>query len=387
MNFWRQIAKPIIGLAPMDGVTDASFRLITAKHGGPDVMFTEFVNIQAAFYSPHTLLKDLTYCELERPVVAQIYGRAPELFYKVAHIVCELGFDGLDINMGCPSRKVAASGCGAALIQAPELAREIIRAARRGIEDWFAGQSLKQVGIDGGVIARVETANCLRSGVAQPPDRRSIPVSVKTRLGYERNIVDDWIPVLLEELPAVISLHGRTLQQGYKGNADWDAIARAVEIAAGSKTMILGNGDAQDLADVCKRVRETRVDGVLLGRAAQGNPWVFANKDEVKTGGANHHVGVNFAPVSLAERFRVIAEHCEHYERLSASRNFVAMRKHLTWYCKNFRGAAELRSQMIGVNSAREVMDCLERFSSRLDEQFPQVMTVSHCQVEEFANP
>jgi nifR3 family TIM-barrel protein len=388
MNFWRQIPKPIIGLAPMDGVTDASFRFIAAKHGGPDVMFTEFVNIQSAFYSPHTLLKDLTYSEHERPVVAQIYGREPELFYKVAHIVCELGFDGLDINMGCPSRKVAASGCGAALIQAPELAREIMRATRRGIEDWFAGQSLKQVGIDGGVIAEVETANSLRSGIARLPHRRMIPVSVKTRLGYERSIVEDWIPVLLEESPAVISLHGRTLQQGYKGNADWDAIARAVEIAAGSKTMMLGNGDAQDLSDVCERVRETRVDGVLLGRAAQGNPWVFAHKCEVKMGGANHRsVGLNFGPVSLAERFRVIAEHCEHYERFSASRNFVAMRKHLTWYCKNFRGAAELRSQMITVNSAREVIDCLERFSSRLAEQSPQVMTGFHGQGAEFVNP
>src|SRR5919106_6070355 len=116
MNFWQKINKPIIGLSPMDGVTDAAFRFITAKHGGPDVMFTEFVNIQAASFSPHTLLTDLTYAEIERPIVAQIYGRVPELFYRVAHIVCELGFDGLDVNMGCPSRKVAASGCGAALI-------------------------------------------------------------------------------------------------------------------------------------------------------------------------------------------------------------------------------------------------------------------------------
>ena len=114
MNFWRNIAKPIIGLAPMDGVTDASFRYITAKHGAPDVTLTEFVNIQSAFHSPHTLIKDFIYSEIERPVVAQIYGKTPELFYKVAHIVCELGFDGLDINMGCPAKKVAAGGCGAA---------------------------------------------------------------------------------------------------------------------------------------------------------------------------------------------------------------------------------------------------------------------------------
>ena len=134
-NFWRLINRPIIGLSPMDGVTDASFRYITAKHGGPDVIFTEFVNIQAAFHAAHTLIKDLTYCEIERPVVAQIYGRSPELFYKVAHIVCELGFDGLDINMGCPAKKVAAAGCGAALIREPQLALSIIRAAKRGVQD------------------------------------------------------------------------------------------------------------------------------------------------------------------------------------------------------------------------------------------------------------
>ena len=128
----------------MDGVTDASFRHITAKHGGPDVTLTEFVNIQSALYSPHTLLKDFTYSEIERPVVAQIYGKTPELFYKVAHIVCELGFDGLDINMGCPAKKVAASGCGAALIRTPDLAREIIRAAQHGIQDWHAGQTLRR---------------------------------------------------------------------------------------------------------------------------------------------------------------------------------------------------------------------------------------------------
>jgi tRNA-dihydrouridine synthase len=370
MSFWRAIAKPLIGLSPMDGVTDAAFRFITAKHGGPDVMFTEFVNIQAAFYSPHTLLTDLTYAEIERPIVAQIYGRAPDLFYRVAHIVCELGFDGLDINMGCPSRKVAASGCGAALIRAPALAREIIRAARRGIEDWSAGRTLRDAGVDSDMIAMVEMANRLRTGSARATERRPIPVSVKTRLGYDCNVVDEWIPVLLEEEPAVISLHGRTLQQGYKGYADWDAIARAVEIARGSETAILGNGDVQDLLEACRRAGQTGVDGVLLGRAAQGNPWVFAGKSWVKSAPATGvPPGLGPAPASLAERFRVINEHCQYYERVSSNRNFVAMRKHLTWYCKNFRGAAALRSQMIRVNSAGEAADCLARLSSQPFEE------------------
>ena len=371
----------------MDGVTDAAFRFITAKHGGPDVMFTEFVNIQAASYSPHTLLTDLAYAEIERPIVAQIYGRAPELFYRVAYIVCELGFDGLDINMGCPSRKVAASGCGAALIRAPELAREIIRAARRGIEDWSAGRTLRDAGVDPDAISMVEVANRLRTGCARTPERRPIPVSVKTRLGYDRNVVEEWIPVLLDEGPAVISLHGRTLQQGYKGNADWDAIARAVEIARGSETAILGNGDVQDLFEACRRVRQTGVDGVLLGRAAQGNPWIFAGKCRVKsTPASDVPMAFSPSPVSLAERFRVINEHCEYYERLSATRNFVAMRKHLTWYCKNFRGAADLRGQMIRVNGAGDVADCLARFSSQPFEESRRALIAVRDQSAEFTS-
>jgi nifR3 family TIM-barrel protein len=387
MNFWHEIPKPIIGLAPMDGVTDAAFRFIAAKHGGPDVIFTEFVNIQSAFYSPHTLLKDLTYSEIERPVVAQIYGREPKHFYKVAHIVCELGFDGLDINMGCPSRKVAAAGCGAALIRVPEMAREIIRAARRGIEDWSKGQALSEVGLDAGVIECVKNANVLRAGKAQPPQRRLIPVTVKTRLGYDHNVVEDWIPTLLEERPAVISLHGRTLQQGYKGAADWDAIARAVEIAKGSGTLILGNGDLLDLRDALKRISESHVDGVLLGRSAQGNPWVFAQKNLFKAALAGNGASrFSSVPLGLTERFCVINEHCECYENLSASRNFVAMRKHLTWYCKNFRGAAELRSEMIRMNSAYEVAESLERFSARNSAEFRRESFDFRAHSLEFAN-
>ena len=136
MNFWPTLPKPIIGLAPMDSVTDASFRLITAKHGRPDVMLTEFVNIQSAPYAPELLLRDFTYTEIERPIVAQIYGRTPELFYKVAHIVGALDFDGLDINMGCPAKKVAAAGCGAALIREPSwharLSRQLAAVCRTG---------------------------------------------------------------------------------------------------------------------------------------------------------------------------------------------------------------------------------------------------------------
>jgi tRNA-dihydrouridine synthase len=379
MNFWPEITKPIIGIAPMDGITDASFRYVTAKHGRPDVTLTEFVNIQSAFYSPHTLLKDFIYSEIERPIVAQIYGKSPELFYRVAHIVCELGFDGVDINMGCPARKVAATGCGAALTRAPQLAREIIRAVKRGIQDWYDGRTLNDAGLGVDIIEEIRGANRRRASHETPRQRQVIPVSVKTRLGYDRNIIDEWLPTLLDESLAAISLHGRTLEQGYKGEADWDAIARAVEIAKGSSTLILGNGDLQDLRDAYRRVRETRVDGVLIGRGAQGNPWIFRDKEPVKQAlRTNSALVIDSTPVSLAERFQVMIEHSEHFENFCGPSRFMAMRKHLTWYCRNFRGAAEMRARLTRANSASEVRQWLMNYAALIDDELNSSQATFH---------
>jgi nifR3 family TIM-barrel protein len=362
MSFWPEIAEPIIGLSPMDGVTDASFRYMAAKHGGPDVTFTEFVNIQSALYSPQTLLRDFGYSELERPIVAQVYGKTPELFYKVAHVVCELGFDGLDINMGCPAKKVAASGCGAALIRTPDLAREIIRAAQRGIKDWQGGQTLSALGFGQDLIEQIDATKRQRSRTP-PLERRLIPLSVKTRLGYDRDVVETWLSTLLSERPAAISLHGRTLQQGYKGEADWQAIGRAVRGAEGSNAKIIGNGDVHTLQEAYRRVRETGVDGVLIGRGAQGDPWLFREKEALKRALRDGGEVVSAAaPVALTERFRVMIEHSEHFERLNGAARFVAMRKHLTWYCRNFRGAAEMRARMTRAESAADVRRCAAEF-------------------------
>jgi len=404
MNFWRHIAKPIIGLSPMDGVTDASFRFITAKYGPPDVTVTEFVNVEAALYAPHTLIRDLAYSEIERPVVAQIYGHTPELFYKVAHVIGELGFDGLDINMGCPAKTVASKGSGAGLILKPELAQSIIRAARQGIEDWSAGQTLDDLGLKPALIQGVLELNRhrtqreflpwrptgkteahsstpvgwnpereppVKAGARVEGARRAIPVSVKTRLGYDDVAVEEWIQALLEEKPAAISLHGRTLKQQYKGSADWDAIARAVEIAKNSDTLILGNGDLRDMADVYRRVRETHVDGVLIGRAAQGEPWIFGAKEQVKQA-LRSQCGeiIHAAPVSLAERFRVMLEHCAHFAGHTQIHSFVGMRKHLAWYCKGSRGAAELRAQMVRVKNIDEVATLLRAYATSLGATF-----------------
>jgi tRNA-dihydrouridine synthase len=374
MNFWQKIEKPIIGLSPMDGVTDASFRFITAKHGGPDVTFTEFVNVETTFFAPQTFIKDLTYDQIERPVVAQIYGHTPEMFYKVAHIVCELGFDGLDINMGCPAKKIAAKGSGAALIRTPELARTIIQSARQGIQDWRDGQTLANLGIDPELRTRIDLAKQLRGREKTAVERRLIPLSVKTRIGYDRIVVEEWMQTLLNENLAAITLHGRTLKQGYKGDADWEAIRRAVETGKNSGTLILGNGDLKNMDAVCRRVRETGVDGVLLGRAAQGNPWIFRAKDQVKQA-LRSAVDVTFhSPcVGLEERFRVLIEHCRHFEERGTVQSFVGMRKHLAWYCYNSPGAAGLRAQMVRVSHIEEVVQCLKAYAGTLREHGPRV--------------
>ena len=349
----------------MDGVTDASFRWIAARHGGPDITVTEFTNVDAAVHAPHTLIRDFTYSEIERPVIAQIYGNKPELFYKAAHVVCELGFDGVDINMGCPAKNVAASGSGAALIRTPELAREIIQQTKQGIDDWVSGQTLDNLGLRQKLRETVKTSNQQRSGWETPPLRQAIPLSVKTRIGYDKIVIDDWIANLLEEKPVAISIHGRTLKQGYKGDADWDAISQAVELAKPTQTIILGNGDLRDMGDIYRRVRQCGVDGVLLGRAAEGNPWIFKAKAQLKQALRDCvPPPVTRESIGLAERFKVIIEHAHHFETYVQERNFVGMRKHLIWYCRDFRGAAELRTKMVRVNGTADVIQCLREYET-----------------------
>src|SRR5712692_4951231 len=242
MNFWHDIPQPIIGLSPMDGVTDPAFRFIVASHGKPDVQVTEFVNVDEVCHGGDSAWGQLRYAEIERPVVAQIYGADPDKFYQVVQVVCELGFDGLDINMGCPSKNVAARGCGAALIKNPPLAREIIRAVQAGVRDWASGHDMAQIGLPPRVVEQLQA---LPSAASQPQrgQRTALPVSVKTRLGYDAVVIEEWVTTLLEERPDVIAIHGRTLAQMYRGQADWEAIRRAVQLARTTSTLVLGNGD------------------------------------------------------------------------------------------------------------------------------------------------
>jgi tRNA-dihydrouridine synthase len=304
------------------------------------------------------------YGEDERPVVAQLYGKDPDLFYVAAHAVCELGFDGLDINMGCPSRSVASSGSGAGLIRTPALAHAIMRAARQGILDWAGGQTPEAAGLRPARAELIRTMNLRRNGSPRPR-RRIIPLSVKTRLGYDSVVIEEWVTHLLEEQPVALSVHGRTLQQMYRGKADWTAIERAARLARQTDTLLLGNGDLQSLSDVADRLRETSVHGVLVGRGALGRPWFFQRKETMRaaassrTGGSRHDgdPGDMLAEEAddLSRRFTVMLEHARLFEALYGVERFPHLRKHLGWYSRGFREAAAMRAQMVRASNSGDV--------------------------------
>lgn len=354
MNFWNTIPKPIIALSPMDGVTDPCFRRIVATHGKPDLIVTEFTSVEGILHGAESELGGLLFSETERPIVAQVYGAKPESFFLVAQLVCELGFDGLDINMGCPAKAVSSRGCGAGLIADPPRAKGIIQAARQGIDAWVAGGTLPLADLHpkiGEWLARRKEA-----GPLPPGERRPLPLSVKTRLGINRVVIHEWVSHLLEEKPAAISIHGRTLNQGYRGAADWKAIAEAASIARGSGTLILGNGDLRSLNEAAERIRQSGVDGVLFGRAALGNPWIFRkksalrdalNRDELKP--------IPDQPASSLERVEVALEHAHIFQETRPLSRFAEMRKHLGWYCKGFPGAGLLREKLVRVHNVDEV--------------------------------
>lgn len=353
-GFWEQIVKPIVGLSPMDGVTDAACRSIMARYGRPDVLVTEFTHVQGLLMAPQRLLRDFEYEEQQRPIVAQVYGHTPEHFYQVAHVVCELGFDGIDINMGCPARKVVSRHCGAGLIRVPDLAREIITAVRCGIKDWAGGQTLEDLHLSACVIEGVAGLNEKRTQLS-PNERRFIPYSVKTRLGYEDVVIESWMETLLAEEPAVISIHGRTLRQMYRGQADWEAIGRAVAVARPTESLVLGNGDLTSLQMAAERIAETGVDGVLLGRAAIGNPWIFRDKELLKNRPDTQPQPIDALTVDRSERFRMAMEHARVVEAVRGPNEFKTVKKHLAAYLRGFNSASHLRAQAMQVQSADEL--------------------------------
>lgn len=315
-GFWGELKRPILALSPMDDITDAACRRLVAGCGKPDVMLTEFVSVDG-LCSPgrERLLQDLHYDESERPIVAQLFGTNPELFRRSAELVVELGFDGVDINMGCPVKAVCNTGAGSALINEPELAIDIVQATIEGAGD--------------------------------------LPVSVKTRIGYHKIQIKDWVPPLLDSGAAALTFHLRTRKEQSKVPAHWDEMPRIVELAAGQDVLILGNGDIDSIAQAEKVCKETGCDGVMMGRAIFGNPWLFNRERAVKK-------------ISVDEKLDTMLKHCRLYEEVFGDhKKFLVMRKHLMAYASGFPGAKELRMSFERVFTAADVIAAVEAFRSR----------------------
>ncbi|PIZ74744.1 hypothetical protein COY07_00230 [Candidatus Peregrinibacteria bacterium CG_4_10_14_0_2_um_filter_43_11] len=338
-GFWDTLQSPIIGLSPMDGVTDAAYRYTVAKTSHPSLIMTEFMNVEGLARGAVSMLHAFKYDEIERPIVAQIYGSEVDSFYKVALMVCELGFDGIDINMGCPANKVARRGSGAGLIQTPDLATTIIKTVQQAANDWAKGKTPEEADI------RPKIIRAIREMRPTPSARRLLPISVKTRIGFNTVTTESWISHLLKAKPAAITLHGRTFKQLYSGEADWEEIAKAAVLCKKTDTLIVGNGDVKNIQDAQDKIEKYSVNGVLVGRATFGNPWFFD--------------GYSPTPQECAKK---AIEHCETFERIYPERLFFNMRKHLAWYLKGFDGARELRVKLMQSNNSDEVREILASF-------------------------
>ena len=312
-GFWGALPRPFFALAPIANVTDAAFRRLIAAYGKPDAFFTEFVSCDGlCSRGREVLLRDLMFSEGEHPIVAQLFGARPDNFTKCAELVRQMGFDGIDINMGCPDRNVERQGAGAALMKNPKLARDIIRAAKAG---------------------------------AGP-----LPVSIKTRIGYTKNTIDTWLPELLAEEPAAITIHARTRQEMSDAPARWEVVKQAVDLAKGSGCYIIGNGDVLDLADARRKVEATGADGVMLGRAIFGNPWLFNEAQPVES-------------ISIPERLQAMVQHTRLFnELLGDVKGFSIMKKHYKAYIHGFQGSKELRLHLMETKNVEEVVRIVQDF-------------------------
>lgn len=310
--FWNTLKKPFVVMAPMADVTDAAFRALVAKCGAPDVFWTEFVSADGLYHTreigklkdeENPLMRDLLKAT-EKPIVAQIFSSQPQNIAYATKLVAELGFDGVDINMGCPDRAIERQGCGSAMIKNPESAKAVVRAAQEASD---------------------------------------LPVSVKTRVGYNKESLEEWLPHLLELNPAAITLHLRTRKEMSNAPAHWELMQKAVEIRdrENPQVLLIGNGDIADLEDAHTKIAESGCDGAMIGRGMFGNPWVFAGRKSEDT--------------PLEEKLKALVELAYGFEALTPKKNFVILKKHIKAFVTGFDGAAELRAKLMGAERAVEL--------------------------------
>lgn len=327
-GFWNSIKRPCVVLAPLYDVTDPPFRKIIAKYGKPDVMFTEFVSADGIVATQLPKKKEtliahkLKYSEEERPIVAQIFGCNPEKFKLATEYIKSIGFDGVDINMGCPERTVTRHGAGSALFKTHSLAQEIIAACKEG----------------GG------------------PD---FPVSVKTRIGYESydpNDFSDWVRALLDAGPDALTIHLRTMKEMSLVPAHWDdnVIERAVDLRnmMDKPTLILGNGDVKTLEEARYKAHLYGIDGVMIGRGIFGKPWLWTETEP-----------------PFRKQIEILIEHLKTYNELgSGENNYHVMKKHFTAYLSDFPGAKSYRTKLMESATLEEGLSILDELASLEDE-------------------
>lgn len=322
MGCWADLPNGFKILAPMADVTDVAFRKIVAKYsrmgkegGGPDMLYTEFVAADGLFSDEGrpNLMHMFKYQKEHRPVIAQIFSSDPMKMEAAARLCAELGFDGIDLNMGCPERNICKQGAGSAMIKTPKLAQKVILAAKRGAGD--------------------------------------LPVSVKTRIGWTQNEIETWIPAILECNVAAIILHGRTRKEMSKVPARWDVIARAGEIVrkSGKSTLLIGNGDILSLKQADEYIQEYQVDGVMIGRGIFGRPWLFDSY-------------LNEGDIDIQKRLEIMLEHTRVFLKELPHKNFNIMKKHYKAYIAGFDGAKELRIKCMESKSYGEIEKHIKDF-------------------------
>jgi len=316
-DFWQKIKKNkiITCLAPMADVSDAPFRQIIAKYsrhgktgGGPDVFWTEFVSADGlcSEIGKKKLIHILKFSKKEKPIVAQIFGSNPANIEKACKLIAKMGFDGIDINMGCPDRKVEKQGAGSALMKNPELAREVIRAAKVG-----AGK---------------------------------LPVSVKTRLGYNKFEYESWLPEILKENISALTVHLRTRKEMSKVSAHWEIAKDVAKVVRNcdKKVVLIANGDIQNIEEGKKKAKDAGFDGIMIGRGIFGNPWFFDTKRKT--------------PVSIQEKLKALLEHVKLFNKtLNKEKHFDVMKKHFKAYVNGFDGAKELRIKLMQTQNVSDV--------------------------------
>lgn len=318
-NFWRELPRPFFVLAPMEDVTDVVFRHVVSEAGRPDVFFTEFTNTES-FCHPegvHSVRGRLTFTEDEKPIVAHIWGDKPDHFREMSIGMAEMGFKGIDLNMGCPVPNVAAKGKGAGLIQRPETAAEIIQAAKAG----------------------------------------GLPVSVKTRLGYsEIDEWRDWLTHVFEQDIANLSIHLRTRREMSKADAHWELIGEIKKLRdeIAPDTLLTINGDIPDRKTGLELAEKYGIDGVMIGRGIFHNPYAFEKEPREHTS---------------EELLGLLRLHLDLFDKYSKeeSRLFKPLRRFFKIYVRGIRGAGELRHQLMSTNTTDEVRGLLDEFEAQME--------------------